>query len=437
MFSSSPQDFPLRSRLWGIALGSLILVAATAVVVSAKTIQASLPALLIAALAAAVARRQLKYAKLHLDGVTLSLLAFIFYAGLSALWAPEPQATALIALMAALIALGSLALFQLMQSERYENALHMGEGLWIGLAVGLLYVLCEIASDQAIKIWVYNALTLTPEMLEPARFFTWEGDRIVAIHSDDLTRNAAPIPLLIWPALMAAGALPPPVWRPLVSGCLLLLSATAVLLGPNETAKLALLAGFAVYALARHLPRAIRYGVAGAWIVACLGVAPLAALAHHLGLQNANWLQLSAQIRVIMWNEIAALIPNAPLFGVGAGMTYVIRPVMHEFPPGEPHWLGFPITHPHNLYLQTWYELGVIGAILLTVFGLVLLRRIAGLSTIVQPFALAMFASAAVLVGSSYGMWQIWFLCLFGFAAAMYGLGQGLLQQHIAAFRYS
>ena len=105
MFSSSPQDFPLRSRLWGIALGSLILVAATAVVVSAKTIQASLPALLIAALAAAVARRQLKYAKLHLDGVTLSLLAFIFYAGLSALWAPKPQATALIALMAALIAL--------------------------------------------------------------------------------------------------------------------------------------------------------------------------------------------------------------------------------------------------------------------------------------------------------------------------------------------
>jgi hypothetical protein len=54
-----------------------------------------------------------------------------------------------------------------------------------------------------------------------------------------------------------------------------------------------------------------------------------------------------------------------------------------------------------------------------------------------QPFALAMFASAAVLVGFSYGMWQIWFMCLFGFAAAMYGLGQGLLQQHIAAFRYS
>ncbi len=137
-----------------------------------------------------------------------------------------------------------------MQSERHENALHMGEGLWIGLAVGLLYVLLEIVSDQAIKIWVYNALRLPPDMLQPARFFIWESGRVVAIHSDDLTRNAAPIPLLIWPALMAAGALPTPVWRPLVSGCVLLLSAAAVLLGPNETAKLALLAGVAVYALA-------------------------------------------------------------------------------------------------------------------------------------------------------------------------------------------
>lgn len=436
MFSSAPQDFPLRSRLWGITLGSLILVTAVAVVVSAKTIQALFPTLFIVALAAAAARQRLMCARFHLDGVTLSLLAFVFYAGLSALWASKPEASALAAVMAALIALASLALFQLMHSERHENALHMGEGLWIGLAIGLLYVLVEIASDQAIKIGIYNALRLPPDALAPARYFTWESNRIVAIHSDDLTRNAAPIPLLIWPALMAAGALPRPVWRPLVSGCLFVLAAAAVVLGPNETAKLALLASLAVYVLARHSPRVIRYSLAGAWIVACLGVAPLALLAHHLQLQNAGWLQLSAQQRVIIFNEVATLIPNAPIFGVGADMTYVIRPAMHESPPALPGMAGFPIVHPHNLYLQTWYELGAVGAVLLTLFGLALVRNIAGLSPILQPFALAMFTSAAVLVGFSYGMWQIWFICLFGFAAAMYGLGQRVLQKQIAASRY-
>ena len=73
-----------------------------------------------------------------------------------------------------------------------EYAAHMGEGLWIGLAVGLLYVSLEITSDQAIKMWVYNAFGLGPEDSQPARYYTWADGRVIAISRDDLTRNAAP-----------------------------------------------------------------------------------------------------------------------------------------------------------------------------------------------------------------------------------------------------
>ena len=38
-----------------------------------------------------------------------------------------------------------------------------------------------------------------------------------------------------------------------------------------------------------------------------------------------------------------------------------------------------------------------------------------------------MFAGAAIQIGFSYSIWQIWFLCLFGFAAAMFALGQNIL----------
>lgn len=396
--------------------------------VSAKTVQVTLPLLLVAAVAGAIARHQTAGLKPRLDGIKLVLLAFILYAALSGLWAPDPLAAVSISLMAALIAVGSLTLMELLRTERLEDALHIGEGLWIGLLVGVLYATVEIASGQAIKIWAYNFLQLGPDVLEPARYFTWENGRLIAVHPDDLTRNVVPIPLLIWPALMAAAVLPARIWRASVSALLLLLSAGAVLLATSETAKLALLAGIVVFAMARYSTRVVRYALSCAWIAACLGVVPAVLLARRLDLQNADWLQLSAQLRITIWKEIALLVPRAPILGVGADMTYVIRPNMQEIPPAAPSiFLGLPITHPHNVYLQIWYELGLVGAVLFTIFGIMVLREMARLGATQRPYAFALFAAAAIQIGFSYNIWQIWFMCLFGFAAAMFALGQNLL----------
>jgi O-antigen ligase len=86
-----------------------------------------------------------------------------------------------------------------------------------------------------------------------------------------------------------------------------------------------------------------------------------------------------------------------------------------------------PIPHPHNIYLQVWYELGFVGAALLTAFGLLLLRNVTQLPGPQRPFAYAMFAAAAVQIAFSYSMWQIWFMCLFSFGLAMFALGQSVL----------
>jgi O-antigen ligase len=184
--------------------------------------------------------------------------------------------------------------------------------------------------------------------------------------------------------------------------------------------------------MARYFARFARYALTCAWIAACLGVVPAVRLARQFDLQNADWLQLSAQLRITLWNEIALLVPRAPLLGVGADMTYVVRPDMHEIPAAAPSiFMGLPITHPHNVYLQVWYELGLVGAVLLTVLGIMVLREIARLGTAQRPYALALFAAVAVQIGFSYSIWQIWFMCLFGFAAAMFGLGQNLLGRQV------
>ena len=434
MFSSVPQTMPVKSRAWGIGLGTLIMVGVPIVIMSAKTVQITLPLLLVGACWGSLARDQRDRLKPRLDAAMPALAAFILYAGLSGLWAADPWAAVSVSLKAVVVLLGSLLLIELARTEPIEDALHMGEGLWIGLLVGLLYMTAEAASDQAIKIWAYNLVGLGPEMLEPARYFTWENGRLISVHSDDLTRNIVPAPLLLWPALMAASVLTSRLWRTVVVLLLILLSATAVFLASSETAKLALLAGALTFALARYSAPFTRYALSAAWIAACLGVVPAAYLARHLELQNARWLQLSAQLRITIWDEIARKVPDAPWLGVGANMTYDTAPVMHEAPAAVSSWAGeSTIAHPHNVYLQTWYELGFVGAALLMLVGLLLLRKAAHFDTSQRPFALALFAAGAVQIAFSYNTWQLWFMCLFGFAAAMFALGQRLLERSTSA----
>ena len=114
MFSSLSKSLPLGTRAWGIALGTIILLAVPACLVSAKTIQISLPVLSAAALASAVIRGQPSRIKLPMSATTFCLFGFLLYAGCSSLWAPEPQATALIVAIAAVVAVGSLLLVEIL-----------------------------------------------------------------------------------------------------------------------------------------------------------------------------------------------------------------------------------------------------------------------------------------------------------------------------------
>jgi O-antigen ligase len=67
--------------------------------------------------------------------------------------------------------------------------------------------------------------------------------------------------------------------------------------------------------------------------------------------------------------------------------------------------------HAHNIFLQTWYELGAIGALLLGVAGATLVVLIFFLPASAQPFAAGMFAAFALVGAFGWGMWQSWFMC--------------------------
>jgi O-Antigen ligase len=433
MFSSELDrvGHPFRTRTWGILLGSIILAAVAAALVSAKTVPFVFAVTLASFLIAAAVRGQLAHALPRRGSVSLHLAIFLLYALASSAWAIDPQNSILNTLAAILVGGGTLALLRLFADETRPNLLHMGEGLWLGFIVGLLYLFTEILTDQSIKIWLYNMIHIAPDDLKPHSYFGWSGGKLVTISREDLTRNMAPLTIFLWPAIAGIeGTLRRP-WTIVVAVLTVIVAGAVVMQAWHETSKLALIVGLATFACAHVTTRLTGRLVATGWVVACLAVLPAALIAYRLDLHNASWLQSSARHRIIIWNLTAEQALKSPWLGVGARTTYVLGPRLErdlaKQPGADLRWSLS--AHSHSVYLQTWFELGLIGAVLLTLLGLAILQAIRSLAAQLQPYAYATFASAAVMAGSSYGMWQIWFVSTFGFCAVLFGLSARLIPE--------
>jgi hypothetical protein len=403
----------------------------TAALVSGKTAPFFFAVAVLSFSAAAAARGSLYRVQSQAGPVALHLAILLLYALLSAAWAIEPQQSLRSTSQAALVALGAIVLVRLFAEEEHHTLLHMGEGLWIGFLVGLGYLFIEILTHQSIKIWLYNAIGVGPADLKPPSYFAWSGSKLISISPDDLKHSMVPISLFLWPAGMAMQATMARRWGKWGSVPLVIFAGTVVLLSTHGTSKSAYVAGLVAFGCALIALRLTARLVAIGWVCACLAVLPAALAAHRLNLHNAAWLQPSARHRMIIWNYTAEQVLKAPLLGIGADMTYVLGPRLEPgivTAPDEAYRRTLS-RHSHSIYLQTWFELGLIGAVLLTLVGLSILSAIGSLAIPMQPYAYATFASAATIAATSYGMWQIWFMATFGFCAAFFGLSRSLIMK--------
>lgn len=414
---------PFLRRLPSAALGTIVLAAMFAALISARTIPFSFGLILVAMLVSAAAAGRLSRSVARLDLLTAALVAFPLWSAATALWSEDPGLALIKSGMALLFLVAALVLVRLARRESTMNALHLADGVWMGLLIGLTYFFIELVSDQAIKMWVYNMLDLGPEQLKPLRHFTFAHGDIVDISPIDLTRNTAPISLFIWPAAIAAAATAPRRLRTPLSVGLVLLAVVVIVLSTHETSKLAIVVGLVAYALARLSHRWAFRLMSAAWLACCLLIVPAALLAHRADLHNAPWLQSSAQHRIIIWNHTAEqTLQRNPLFGIGANMTHILGPRLRDATDnteGEVQERTLS-RHAHNVFLQTWFELGAVGAVLLAIAGVAILAALRRLDRAVRPHAFALFASASVMALASYGMWQIWFMAMFATAPVMF-----------------
>lgn len=421
---------PLRTRFWGVLVGSILLGCVAAALVSPRTAAFMLPVLTASLLASTLARKDFEALALRMDGLGGAAAALVAFALLSTLWSASPFSTVSAPLTgASYVALGIFTVL-LMRREPQPNMYHLAEGLWMGMAAGLIYLLFEIVSHQAIKISLYNTLEVPVSALRPAENFKWNGEKLVAISPKDLTRSITPITLMMWPALFALKATgPAPVWR-VASVAFFALSCAVVALSGHEASKVALAASILIFMLACLTPHAARRLLQFGVVAACVGVIPVSLALHRLDLHRAAWVQPSLQHRVVIWNHTAEEALKQPLIGIGAGMMYELQ-WESEFP-GRPELGPVKVPHAHNVFLQTWYELGAIGVVLLGLFGLAAIEAVRRLGSHGASYGYATIAAAATLLAASYGMWQAWFLSLFGLSAASFILAVRVSSPHEA-----
>jgi O-antigen ligase len=319
------------------------------------------------------------------------------------LWAPEPIEALPTLVFISFISIALLIAVRTLAADTPSKSARLAEGLWIGLLIGVLYLL--------VRHLTYGE---SDSVLLPVF-----AHKLVTNGFGEATRSTAPVTMLLGPALLAiAGGINKP-WRTIFAGATIVAATTAIITSPHETSKLGLVIAAAVFILAyvtdRWAYRLLKLG----WVSACLLVVPLAVLAKSHDFQNASWLQRTAQQRILIWNEFARQTLEAPVLGHGFDMAAVLKPTivgMAELPyvqtgkkvPAD--LKPFVAIHPHNVYLQVWFELGAIGAALMLAAGLTILARFAHLQPHQRPFMYATAAAGTVMLLSSYGLWQIWFV---------------------------
>jgi ABC-type multidrug transport system fused ATPase/permease subunit len=367
-----------------------------------------------AVLMIAALRRGLPWRDLLKPNAALfALLAVSAYAGLTAIWAADPEAALSkcgLLLATTLVAFAASAAIPTLDAGQVRRA---SQAFVAGAFCAAGFVAIELLSDGAITRAAMN--TFPAFRPERAKHVTIHHDRVTKINLSEFNQDIAILALLLWPGLLALRALDGPRRR-LLTVLFFLALAVPIAISEHDSSQAGLVASLLILPLAWVNPRAVVRGLAIAWCLGFVLVIPLDFLAFKADLHQAKWLPMSARARIIIWEYTAERVLEKPFLGIGADSTPAMM-VKPKDPSERPK--GFVIRrttgqHAHNLFLQSWYELGVFGVILAAIAGAAVALRILLLPAAAQAYGAACFTMVAVIAAFAWGMWQIWLICAVG-----------------------
>lgn len=329
----------------------------------------------------------------------LAFGSLILIAAASALWSVEPETSLLQSLQLLGIAIPGLLLIGVLADASPDRGRSQMVWLPVGVATAAGMLLVDLLADFPI----YRLLNALPAGHEIEPY----------VHN----KAATAVAVLLFPAWSVLAESAGGDRRPTISRSALVIAASAgILVTPSQSAMVALAAGLCAVLAARARERMVR----GAITILAVGgaiSAPFAALLLPEGSSGlVDPVSYSAAHRIEIWRLAGELVLEHPLLGIGmegARHALTVREGLRE-----------GALHPHNLFLQIWLELGLVGVVWLVGFLLYVHVRIGRMAIALRPFADATFAAALLVSCFAWGFWQSWWLSTLVVTAALFALQQ-------------
>ena len=273
----------------------------------------------------------------------------------------------------------------------------------------------EFLSGFALRRWLW---TWAPIFRPRPGKIDVDGGTVRILVPFIANQASAALVALIWPVLMLDALIKRERWQRLAIWASLALAVAAILLSDQVTSKMALVVGAVTWAVVSLLPRSARPLLTIAWVASTVLVLPAAWYGYKAeGYRYPP--NFSAKHRVVIWGVTAEKTFEHPWIGIGTGHTSdfdeMESPTVKYVPDTK-----LPIAtnrHAHNVFLQAWYEGGLIGAVLLLLAGLPVIAWIGKAPLRAQPLLAAAFAGGIMSASFSYSLLASWFLATFAMTA--------------------
>lgn len=346
----------------------------------------------------------------------LALLFLCFWIGLSAAWSPKHQPDLFLYVLGPALVGGSVVWFSLHLTR--EWAWRLGRAFLIAMIGGMIVLSIEGVTGGFLRGLV------PPTDVSPG------GSR------DSIALGRGVTALV--PALFPAAAIAARLWSRTAAALTLALGVAAAASNDVAANAVAVGIGFAVALTALAAPRST-LRAAGWSALGALALFPAAAAlipVDAVFAYAADNLSAEAQAaassslhRLAVWKAAADQAFACLPFGCGGEYARVWKETApHIAVPGAGAALSLMPTHPHNVFLQIWLELGLPGVAAFGAFIYLGVKTLlaARLSKAVTAAAGGAFAAILVSLTVEASLWQVWRLAAMGLAASGVALAHAL-----------
>ena len=115
--------------------------------------------------------------------------------------------------------------------------------------------------------------------------------------------------------------------------------------------------------------------------------------------------------RLTIWTNIALAVQDNLFLGHG---IETVRSTVFDGPKIESLEQN-NVLHPHNMFLQIWFEFGILGVLPVIACVLLLLKKIKNHDPVKRTFVLSYLTTLFTIASVSYGLWQSWWVGLIFF----------------------